>query len=68
MNKRDKKGEENMSSQSIKLRMVSLLALLFFATAATAAEKTSATDAVKGAVKDPKGAAQKAISQQVRKE
>src|SRR5262245_35332883 len=68
MNKRGKKGEENMSSQSIKLRMVSLLALLFFATAAIAAEKTSATDAAKGAVKDPKATAQKAIPQQVRKE
>src|SRR5262245_23466071 len=35
---------------------------------AIAAEKTSATDAAKGAVKDPKATAQKAIPQQVRKE
>jgi iron(III) transport system substrate-binding protein len=68
INKREKKGEENMSSQSTKLRAVSLSAILLFTTATMAAEKASVKDAVKEAIKDPKAAAQKVIPKQVKKE
>lgn len=57
-----------MSSQSTKLRAVSLSAILFFTTVTMAAEKASVKDAVKEAIKDPKAAAQKVIPKQVKKE
>jgi len=57
-----------MSSQSTKLRAVSLSAILLFTTVTMAAEKASVKDAVKEAIKDPKAAAQKVIPKQVKKE
>ena len=57
-----------MSSQSTKLQVVSLSAILLFTTATMAAEKASVKDAVKEAIKDPKAAAQKVIPKQVKKE
>jgi len=57
-----------MSSQSTKLQVVSLSAILFFTAVTMAAEKASVKDAVKEAIKDPKAAAQKVIPSQVKKE
>lgn len=57
-----------MGGKRIRISAAALSCAIFFGGQAIAAEKTSAPDAAKGAIKDPKAAAQKAIPQQVRKE